>query len=146
MSAQKGLAMNRSLRIVIPLFSMTLLLASSARAGSQWAMLLSPGQGQPQTHSPAPGQKDLNNEKLNLTKEQKRQIRHIRGEFKPQIEAVREDSSLPAQQKTVKLRELHREMHKQVLAVLTPEQKEIMRERQRERHAASKPQFQSKPS
>jgi len=88
----------------------------------------------------------LDDEKLNLTKGQKRRIRHIRGEFKPQIEAVREDPSLPAQQKTATLRELHREMHKQVLAVLTPEQQENMKERQRERHAASKAQFQSKPS
>lgn len=139
--------MDRPIRFVSTFVSIAFALALPAASASR-AQSASPGsgQGQPQTQSPAPAQKDLDNEKLNLTKDQKRQIRHIRGEFKPQIEAVREDSSLPAHQKTAKLRELHREMHKQVLAVLTPEQQEIMKERQRERHGASKPQFQSKPS
>jgi Spy/CpxP family protein refolding chaperone len=141
--------MDRPTRLVSTLFSITFALALALPAASTSRAQSAPpgsGQGPPQTQSPAPAQKELDDEKLNLTKDQKRQIRQIRGEFKPQIEAVREDSSLPAQQKTVKLRELHREMHKQVRAVLTPEQQEIMRERQRERHAASKPQFQSKPS
>jgi Spy/CpxP family protein refolding chaperone len=139
--------MDRSSLRVIPLLSVVYAIvfltvpASSAQSAPPGS-----GEGQPQTQSPAPGPKNPDDEKLNLTRDQKKQIRHIRGEFRPQIEAVREDSTLSARQKTAKLRELHREMHKQVMAVLTPEQQEIWKERQRERHAVGKPHFQSKPS
>ncbi len=64
---------------------------------------------------------------LNLTDDQKAQMKKIHEGAKAQIEAVNNDSSLSADQKQAKIQAIHRDTHKQVEAVLTPEQKQTMR-------------------
>ena len=133
----KAVIMHRVSRLLIPLFTIGYILSYSFVAPAR-AQSSSPGsgQGQPQTEPAAPGPKDFDDEKLNLSQDQKNQIKQFRENAKSQIEAVRNDSSLTPEQKEEKIRQIRRETHKQVLGVLTPEQRKIVKERQRERRAA----------
>ena len=70
---------------------------------------------------------------LNLTDDQKAQIKQIREGARSQADAVKNDSSLSAEQKEAKMRQIHRDSHEQVVKVLTPEQRKQMRENMRER-------------
>jgi protein CpxP len=69
-----------------------------------------------------PGRPDLN-----LTDDQKAQMKKIHEGAKSQIAAVNNDSSLSADQKQAKIQSIHRDTHKQVEAMLTPEQRQTMR-------------------
>jgi Spy/CpxP family protein refolding chaperone len=64
---------------------------------------------------------------LNLTDDQKAQMKKFHQDAKAQIEAVNNDSSLSADQKQAKIQGIHRETHKQVESILTPSQKQQMR-------------------
>jgi Spy/CpxP family protein refolding chaperone len=64
---------------------------------------------------------------LNLTDDQKAQMKKIHEGAKSQIAAVNSDSSLSADQRQAKIQSIHRETHKQVEAMLTPEQKQTMK-------------------
>jgi periplasmic protein CpxP/Spy len=75
----------------------------------------------------APRQKPAGPE-LNLTDDQKAQIKKIHQDTKAQIDAVQNDSSLSADQKQAKVRDLRKEAHKQREAVLTPDQRKMDRE------------------
>ncbi len=129
--------MHRVSRLLIPLFTIVYILSGSifapVRAQSSSA---GSGQSQSQTEPAAPGPKDFDDEKLNLSQDQKNQIKQFRENEKSQIEAVRNDSSLTPEQKEKKIRQIRHATHKQVLGVLTPEQRKILKERQRERRAA----------
>jgi Spy/CpxP family protein refolding chaperone len=65
---------------------------------------------------------------LNLTDDQKAQMKKIHEDAKSQIQAVNNDSSLSADQKQAKIRHLHKSTRREVAAILTPEQKKTMRE------------------
>jgi periplasmic protein CpxP/Spy len=95
-----------------------------ARAASQDS-----GQQQASPAQNAPQHPDLN-----LTDDQKAQMKQIHESAKSQIEAVRNDSSLSDAQKKAKIGQIHRDTHKQVEAMLTPEQRKTMREWRREHH------------
>ena len=82
---------------------------------------------------------------LNLTDDQKAQMKKIHQDAKAQIEAVNNDSSLSADQKQAKIRAIHRGSHKQVEAMLTPEQRKTMRAWHRA-HRGEKSQEQAPPS
>lgn len=139
----KAVIMHRASRLLIPLFTIGYILFCSFAAPAR-AQSSSPGsgQGQPQTEPAAPGPKDFDDEKLNLSQDQKNQIKQFRENGKSQIEAVRNDSSLTPEQKEKKIRQIRRATHKQVLGVLTPEQRKIVKERQRERRAARRARHQ----
>jgi Spy/CpxP family protein refolding chaperone len=79
---------------------------------------------------------------LNLTDDQKAQIKQIHEGTRPKIEAVNNDSSLSADQKQAKIHELKRDMHEQVKKILTPEQRKQFEENIRE-HRESKQQSPS---
>ena len=64
---------------------------------------------------------------LNLTDNQKAQMKKIHQETKAQMEAVNNDSSLSIDQKQAKIHAIRRDSHKQVEAMLTPEQRQKMR-------------------
>ncbi len=64
---------------------------------------------------------------LNLTDDQKAQMKKIHEGAKLQIEGVNNDSSLSADQKQAKIQAIHQDTRKQTDAVLTPEQKQTMR-------------------
>ncbi|RYY90537.1 MAG: hypothetical protein EOO15_02285 [Chitinophagaceae bacterium] len=64
---------------------------------------------------------------LNLTADQQQRIKAIRDQYRPQMEALRENKSLTQAQKKDKARELRKAQMDQVKAVLTPEQQEKMK-------------------
>ena len=86
---------------------------------------------------------------LNLTDEQKAQIKTIREDGRQQIAAMQKDSSLSAEAKQQKLKVIRKDIRRQVWGVMTPEQQKQWAAEQRElrenKHggsaaAASKPQ------
>jgi Spy/CpxP family protein refolding chaperone len=105
-----------------------------------------PSQDQSQTApaTPAPQGKHKHGEMagLNLTDDQKAQMKQIHRTTKSQVEAVNSDSTLSADQKTAKIHEIRRDARKQMVKLLTPEQRQQMRENAQARHAARKEQQQ----
>ena len=77
-------------------------------------------------------------EKLNLTPEQKADLKSIRENEKQQAQAIKNDSSLTPDQKKAKFKELRKSSHEQMMAKLTPDQqakfKEMRKERRGHRH------------
>lgn len=65
---------------------------------------------------------------LNLTDDQKAQMKKIHEDAKSQIAAVNNDTSLSADQKQAKIRSIHMSSHRQMEALLTPEQRETQKE------------------
>jgi Spy/CpxP family protein refolding chaperone len=78
---------------------------------------------------------------LNLTDEQKAQIKKIRDDGKQQIAAMEKDSSLSAEAKQQKLKVIRKDIRRQVWSVMTPEQQKQWAAEQRElrehKHGAS---------
>jgi protein CpxP len=83
---------------------------------------------------------------LNLTEDQKKQLRPIlAGEFK-QMRAVGEDASLTQDQKRERMKQIHEASRPQVQGILTPEQQQKfaqMREEAKERRGEKKDKGQS---
>lgn len=77
---------------------------------------------------------------LNLTDDQKSQIKQIREGARSQADAVKNDTSLSVDQKEAKLHAIHRDKHEQVSKVLTPEQRKMMREKMHERRESKQAQ------
>jgi Spy/CpxP family protein refolding chaperone len=67
-------------------------------------------------------------EKLGLTDAQKTQFQQIGRDIRKQGMAIRQDSSLTDDQKKEKMQELRQQSHKQMFSVLTPEQKEKLKQ------------------
>lgn len=72
-------------------------------------------------------------QKLNLTDEQKQQVRQIRQQTMRKARSVRSDSTLSDDQKHDKLKEVWKGQNRQIFALLTPEQKETLKQL-REQH------------
>jgi protein CpxP len=72
-------------------------------------------------------------QKLNLTDAQKEQFQQIGRDMRKQGMAIRQDSSLTDDQKKEKMLALRKEAHQQMFGVLTPEQKEQLKQ-MREQH------------
>jgi periplasmic protein CpxP/Spy len=72
-------------------------------------------------------------EKLNLTDAQKTQFQQIGRDMRKRGMTIRQDSSLTDDQKNQKMQELRQQSHKQMFSVLTPEQKEKLKQ-MREEH------------
>lgn len=72
-------------------------------------------------------------QKLNLTDQQKQQFRQIAQESRQQAVSVRKDSSLSDADKKAKLQEVRKQAHLKMFAVLTPEQKEQLKQMREER-------------
>lgn len=70
---------------------------------------------------------------LNLTDEQKTQIKTIKEDAKQQIQAMQKDSSLSDEAKQQKLKVIRKETRRQVWGVMTPEQQKQWAAEQRER-------------
>jgi periplasmic protein CpxP/Spy len=77
-------------------------------------------------------------EKLNLTPEQKADLKSIRENAKQQAQAIKSDSSLTPDQRKAKFKELRKSSHEQMMAKLTPDQqakfKEMRKEHRGHRH------------
>jgi periplasmic protein CpxP/Spy len=102
------------------------LLRAQSSSGSQ-------GSGQTQT---TPAQNSAAGPDLNLTDDQKAQIKQIREQTQEQIKAIQDNSSLSAAQKEQQLRQLREDERKQEEALLTPAQKQIL-EQWRASHKSS---------
>jgi protein CpxP len=99
------------------------LLFASVAPGRTRAQVATPDAGQEQA---APNSAKRPN--LNLTDDQKTQMKRIHEDAKSQMDAVNNDSSLSADQKQTKIKQIRRESHKQVQAMLTPEQRKMMKQ------------------
>jgi Spy/CpxP family protein refolding chaperone len=95
--------------------------------------------GQSQTMHEKRGDHNAMLANLNLTDDQKAQIKQIHEGMRSKVEAVNNDSSLSADQKQAKIQELRRDTHVQVKKVLTPDQRKQFEENMRE-HRDSKQQ------
>ena len=75
---------------------------------------------------------------LNLTPDQQAELKSIRENMKQQAQAIKNDSSLTADQKKAKFKELRKSSHEQMMAKLTPDQqakfKEMRKEHRGHRH------------
>jgi len=99
---------------------------SSQPQGSQWSGRRAAAQRQRQHMA-------MLAEKLGLTDAQKAQFKQINKDTRKQGMAIRQDSSLTDDQKKRKMQDLRKESHKQMFSVLTPEQKEKLKQ-MREEH------------
>ena len=63
---------------------------------------------------------------LGLTADQKTQLKSLRDDQRKQMQAVKNDSSLSAEQKQAKMKEIHKAGMEKRDALLTPEQREKM--------------------
>lgn len=79
---------------------------------------------------------------LNLTDDQKAQMKKIHESKKQQLDAVNKDESLTADQKTAKIHQVRRDARVQMVKLLTPEQRQQMKENIRQMRAARKEQQQ----
>src|ERR1700686_4358933 len=73
--------------------------------------------------------------KLNLTDDQKAQVKKIHENMRAQMDAVKSDATLTAEQKQAKMKELHKSSHEQVKQLLTPDQRKQMKADEKERKA-----------
>ena len=71
-------------------------------------------------------------EALNLTPEQKADLKSIRDNARQQAQAIRNDSTLTADQKKAKLKDLRKSSHQQMMSKLTPEQQQKFKEMRKE--------------
>lgn len=69
---------------------------------------------------------------LNLTPEQKTDLKSIRESERRQAQAIKNDSSLNADQKKAKFKELRKSSHEQMMAKLTPDQQKKFKEMRKE--------------
>jgi Spy/CpxP family protein refolding chaperone len=124
-----------------------------AMTGAGWAQQShDPGAGQ---STPQPGQSapqgqgrqrgmwapmEVLARKLNLTEEQRQKFREIGQHSRQQAMSISRDSSLTDDQKREKLLALRKQSHQEMFGVLTPEQKEQlkqMREQMQKEHSKS---------
>lgn len=73
---------------------------------------------------------------LNLTPQQKTQMKAIRAQQKDQLQALRNNASLSDQQRRQQFHQIRRDAHRQMVAVLTPNQKAQLKQMIQERRAA----------
>ena len=99
---------------------------SRAQSSSQ-----QPGQDQSQAAPAAPEQQEGRRhgamKGLNLTDDQKAEMKKIHESTKAELDAVKKDESLTADQKEAKIHQLRRSGRMRMVKLLTPEQREQMR-------------------
>ena len=82
---------------------------------------------------------------LNLTDEQKAQVKPILDEQSKQMRATQEDTSLTQDQKREKMKQIHQTTHSQINGVLTPEQQKKFAE-MKEEHKGQREGSKENPS
>jgi Spy/CpxP family protein refolding chaperone len=104
------------------------LLLSTAMTGAAFAQTANttPSNDQNATQSTTTKEKDHDRgmKALNLTDDQKKQIKQFHQDAKAQAVTIKKDQTLSADQKKAKLQELHQSTQDKVASVLTPEQKQ----------------------
>jgi Spy/CpxP family protein refolding chaperone len=104
-------------------------------------------QGNMQGQQAAPPQQKHENEmaNLNLSDDQKAQVKKIHEDLRTQAEAVKNDTTMTADQKRAKMHELHKAAHEQTMQVLTPEQRKQAKADEMERKASKQQGSQTPP-
>ncbi len=95
-------------------------------------------QGQRQTQAATEQNGDMKHGEmagLNLTDEQKTQIKQIHADSRSQVAAVNADTALAADAKQAKIRQIRISTRQQVMKVLTPAQRKQMKQNMHERRA-----------
>ena len=82
---------------------------------------------------------------LNLTDEQKAQVKPILDEQSKQMRATQEDTSLTQEQKHEKMKQIHQTTHSQINGILTPEQQKKFAEL-KEQHKGQREGSKESPS
>ena len=136
--------------------TLTLALAFSVTAAAQTSSTESKQQALPdQNQAGSAGNKNRDrvgerlewlSQHLNLSEDQKKQLKPILSDEFKQMTAVGEDASLTQDQKREKMKQIHEASRPQVQAILTPEQRQKfaqMKEEAKERHGESKDKGQS---
>ncbi len=72
---------------------------------------------------------------LNLTPDQQQKVSKIRDDYRTKMQALRNDNSIPQDQKKEKMRELMKQQQEEMKSVLTPEQVEKMKSLRQEQRA-----------
>jgi periplasmic protein CpxP/Spy len=128
---------------ILNLAKVTLLLAGIMALGAVAPMTYAQAGGQDQANPPAQGQPGpgMHGHEnpyagLNLTDDQKEQIKKIHADAKAKADAVMADTSLSDQDKHTKLHEIHRAARMEADKVLTPEQRAQLKEKMKERREA----------
>lgn len=75
---------------------------------------------------------------LDLTKEQKAQMKEMRQNVKNQRDAIQNDGSLSADQKKAKMKEMHEDLKNKRDNIFTPDQKNKMKQMKKEKHNREK--------
>ncbi|MGB7282998.1 MAG: hypothetical protein WBE13_12115 [Candidatus Acidiferrum sp.] len=108
-----------------------------------------PAQDQSQAAPAAPAQQTAKRhgvmQGLNLTEDQKAAMKKIHESTKSQVEAVKQDQSLSADQQSAKIHELRHSARLQEVKLLTPEQRQQLRANARALRAARREQQQQPP-
>lgn len=116
-----------------------------SRAQSSQAPAQDQGQASPAAPAQQEGRKHGAMAGLNLTDEQKEQMKRIHESTKAQKDAVNKDESLTADQKSVKIHQLRHAARLQMAKLLTPEQRQQMKANVREMRAARREHQQQQP-
>jgi len=108
-----------------------------------------PAQDQSQAAPAAPAQQTAKRhgvmQGLNLTEDQKAAMKKIHESTKSQVEAVKQDQSLTADQQAAKIHQLRHSARLQMVKLLTPDQRQQMRANVRALRAARREQQQLPP-
>jgi len=108
-----------------------------------------PAQDQSQAAPAAPAQQEGRMhgamKGLNLTDDQKAQMKTIHESTKAQFDAVNKDESLTADQKEAKIHQLRHSAQAQMMKLLTPDQREQMKANVRAQRAAHREKQQQQP-
>jgi protein CpxP len=156
--SDSALSLKKKCEMVYTLAGLTLALAlafglttAAQTSGTESKQKASPDQNQTgsagRMHRDRVGERlEWLSQHLNLTENQKKQLKPIlAGEFK-QMRVVGEDASLTQDQKREKMEQIHEASRPQVQAILTPEQREKfaqMKEEAKERRGEKKDKSQS---
>ena len=116
------------------------LVAALLLVGAAPAITLAQDAAQGTAQEQAAPEKKADRPNLNLTDDQKAQMKKIHEDAKSQMDAVKNDSSLSAEQKQAKMKHIRCDSHKQVEAMLTPEQRKTMKEWRQEHRGHRKGQ------
>jgi Spy/CpxP family protein refolding chaperone len=112
-----------------------LLLGMSLAGTALLAQQTTPEAAAPATSTQSTAGADATTGALQLTVEQKQQMRQLRLSARDQAAILRNDQSLNSDQKTAKLQALHANTREQMKAVLTPAQQTIVANRRAARQA-----------
>jgi Spy/CpxP family protein refolding chaperone len=95
-------------------------------------LILGPALARAQDNTPPPPRLPLDRAELNLSQQQKDQIKQIHEEQRAKMQALRNDSSLSREDRRAKMQELRNRTRSSVDAVLSPEQRQKLEQFRKE--------------